>query len=77
MEMEDIVVTLFVGVKGYADRVEVSKVSDFAKAWLEHVKSAHKKTVIDAIIGAKYTITPEIEAHMKKLAEDFTTAYNA
>jgi len=77
MEMEDIVVTLFVGVKGYADRVEVSKVSDFAKSWLEHVKSSHKKEVIDAIVGAKYTITPEIEAHMKKLAEDFTTAYTA
>ena len=77
MEMEDIVVTLFVGVKGYADRVEVSKVSEFAKAWLEHVKGAHKKTVIDAIVNAKYTITPEIETHMKSLAEDFTTSYNA
>jgi len=77
MEMEDIVVTLFVGVKGYADRVEVSKVSDFARSWLEHVKTSHKKTVTEAIIGAKYTITPEIETHMKKLAEDFTTAYIA
>jgi hypothetical protein len=57
--------------------VEVSKVSDFAKSWLEHVKASHKKEVIDAIIGAKYTITPEIETHMKKLAEDFTVAYNA
>eukprot|EP00386_Alphamonas_edax_P011605 GDKI01036636.1.p1 GENE.GDKI01036636.1~~GDKI01036636.1.p1 ORF type:complete len:130 (-),score=62.20 GDKI01036636.1:208-597(-) len=77
MEMEDIVVTLFVGVKGYADRVEVSKVSAFAKAWLEHVKTSHKKTVTDAIIGAKYTITPEIETHMKALAEEFTTTFNA
>ena len=61
----------------YADRVEVSKVSDFAKKWLEFVKGAHQKTVIDAIINANNTITPEIETHMKKLAEDFTTTYNS
>mmetsp|Transcript_28447 Transcript_28447/g.64436 ORF Transcript_28447/g.64436 Transcript_28447/m.64436 type:complete len:126 (+) Transcript_28447:1-378(+) len=77
MEMEDIVVTLFVGVKGYADRVEVSQVSDFAKKWLEHIKTSHKAATIDAIVNAKYTITPEIETKMKALAEDFTTAYNA
>merc|ERR1711871_931809 len=32
MEMEDIVVSLFVGVKGFADRVDVAKVSAFASA---------------------------------------------
>ena len=77
MEMEDIVVTLFVGVRGFADRVEVSKVSDFAKSWLGFVKSNHKDTVIDAIIKEKYTITKDIEANMLKLADQFTTTYNA
>jgi len=77
MEMEDIVVTLFVGVKGFAYRVEVAKVSDFAKSWLAHVKASHKASVIDAIVGAKYTITKDIEAHMLKLAEEFTASYTA
>lgn len=77
MEMEDIVVTLFVGVKGFADRVEVAKVSAFAKAWLEHVKSSHKGTIIDAIIKEKYTITKDIEAHMLKVADEFTTTFTA
>jgi F-type H+-transporting ATPase subunit alpha len=77
MEMEDIVVTLFIGVKGFADRVEVAKVSDFAKAWLGFIKSSHKATVIEAIAKEKYTITKDIEGHMMKLAEEFTTSYTA
>ena len=75
MEMEEIVVTLFVGVKGFADRVEVSKVSEFSKAWLEFVMVSHKAVVIDAIIKENYTITKDIEATMMKLADDFTTHY--
>merc|ERR1711967_192117 len=39
MEMEEIVVTLFVGVRGFADRVDVAKVSAFSTAWLEFIKT--------------------------------------
>jgi F-type H+-transporting ATPase subunit alpha len=77
MEMEEIVVALFVGVKGFADRVDVAKVSDFATSWLDHVKTSHKAAVIDALIAANYTLTPEIEKKMMDLAEDFTTSYTA
>jgi len=77
MEMEEIVVTLFIGVKGFSDRVEVSKVSDFARKWLEFIKTSHKATTIDAIVKEKFTITKDIEAHMLKLADEFTTTYNA
>jgi len=77
MEMEEIVVTLFVGVRGFADKVEVSKVSDFAKSWLAHIKASHKAEVIDAIVKENYTLTKDIEATMMKLAGDFTTTYNS
>jgi F-type H+-transporting ATPase subunit alpha len=77
MEMEDIVVTLFVGVKGFADKVEVSKVADFAAGWLKWVKANHKATTIDAIIANKQTITKEIETHMLALANEYTTQFNS
>jgi F-type H+-transporting ATPase subunit alpha len=77
MEMEEIVVALFVGVKGFADRVDVAKVSDFATSWLDHVKTSHKAATIDALIAANYVLTPEIEKKMMDLAEDFTTSYTA
>merc|ERR1712000_379392 len=75
MEMEEIVVTLFIGVRGFADRVEVSKVSSFAASWLDFIKASHKSDVIDAIVKSNYTITKEIEENMMKLAEDYTTSY--
>merc|ERR1712000_93666 len=75
MEMEEIVVNLFIGVNGFADRIEVSKVSEFAKAWLKHLKTNHKAAILDAIVKEKFTITKEIDEKMKKLAEDFTSTY--
>jgi len=77
MEMEEIVVTLFVGVKGFADRVDVSKVSAFAKAWLAHVKTQHKADIMDGIINAKYEITKDINDKMMKAADAFTTTFNS
>jgi F-type H+-transporting ATPase subunit alpha len=75
MEMEEIIVTLFIGVEGFSDRVDVSKVSSFANAWLQHCKTVHKADVFDALIKEKYTITPALKAHYLKLAEDFTNTY--
>eukprot|EP01030_Chromulinospumella_sphaerica_P034281 gene34281-biopygen3904 len=77
MEMEEIVVTLFVGVKGFADRIDVNKVSDFSKAWLNFVQTSHKSAIIDAIVKDKYTISKELEGRMLALAEEFTASYNA
>jgi len=77
MEMEDIVITLFVGVKGFADKVEVSKVAAFAEGWLKWVKANHKATTIDAIIAAKQTITKEIETHLMALATEYTNQFNS
>lgn len=36
------VVILFAGVKGFIDRVDVNKVTAYEKAWLAHIKNAHK-----------------------------------
>lgn len=77
MEMEDIVVTLFVGVKGFADRVDVAKVQDFASAWLNFCKTSHKTATTEALIASGYNMTPEIEGKLMELAEEFTTSYNA
>merc|ERR1711968_393740 len=77
MEMEEIVVTLFVGVKGFADRVDVAKVSAFSTAWLEFIKTSHKAAVIDTIVKEGYTLSKGVEDKMMALAEEFTTSYTA
>ena len=53
------------------------QVSEFSRAWLNHVMTNHKAAVVDAIIKEKYTITKDIEATMMKLADEFTTSYTA
>ncbi|CAM9691983.1 unnamed protein product [Choristocarpus tenellus] len=42
LEVEEQVVILFAGVKGYIDRIDVNKVTAFEKAWLNHIKTSHK-----------------------------------
>merc|ERR1711871_1486738 len=77
MEMEEIVVTLFVGVKGFADRVDVAKVSAFSSAWLDFIKTSHKAAIIDTIVKEGYTLSKGVEDKMMALAEEFTTSYTA
>jgi F-type H+-transporting ATPase subunit alpha len=76
MEMEEIIITLFVGVRGFADKIEVSKVLGFSNAWLKHIMSSHKD-VVDLLIKEKLTLTKEIDAKLMKLADDFTKSYSA
>jgi F-type H+-transporting ATPase subunit alpha len=76
MEMEEIIITLFVGVRGFADKIEVSKVLGFSNAWLKHIMSSHKD-VVDSLIKEKLTLTKEIDAKLLKLADDFSMSYSA
>jgi len=75
MEMEDIIVTIFVGVKGFSDRIEVSKVQGFAAAWLNFVKTSHADVIKD-ITSNNFAITDANEKKMMDLAESFTSSYN-
>lgn len=77
MEMEEIIISLYVGVRGFCDKIDVAKVSDFSKAWLKHIMTNHKATVVDVMIKEKYTLTKDLDATMTKLADDFTKSYNA
>merc|ERR1711892_416230 len=75
-EPEEVVASLFIGVKGYCDRIDVDQVQDFESAFLAHVKSAHSATLAN-IVSSGYVMPPEIEASLHKIAEDFTTGYSA
>merc|ERR1719484_523692 len=41
LEVEEMVVVILAGVKGYIDKVDVVSVTAFEKAWLAHVKGSH------------------------------------
>jgi F-type H+-transporting ATPase subunit alpha len=75
-EPEEVVASLFIGVKGYCDRIDVDQVQDFEQAWLENMKTAHAG-VLQNIVDEGYVLTEANEAKMHELAEAFTEGFVA
>ena len=73
-EPEEVVASLFIGVKGYCDRIDVEHVQAFEEAFLAHMKGAHSKVLKD-IVDAGYILTESVEADLHKIAEDFTSGF--
>ena len=74
-EPEEVVASLYVGVKGYCDRVDVEHVEAFETAWLSHMKTAHAG-VLKEIVDGGYTLSEATEAKLAKAAEDFTAGFS-
>ena len=74
-EPEEVVASLFIGVKGYCDRIDVEHVQAFETAFLEHVKGPHK-AVLDEIVTSGYVLTESAEAKLHEIAEAFTTGFS-
>jgi F-type H+-transporting ATPase subunit alpha len=75
MEVEEQVIVLFAGVRGFIDRVDVAQVGEFEKAWLAHIKNNHYDATMGAIIKAGYEITPEIDAKLTTLCDEFSSSF--
>jgi len=74
-EPEEVVASLFIGVKGYADRIAVEHIQTFEAQFLKHVKTAHAK-VLKEIVDAGYVLTESAEAQLHSIAEDFTNGFS-
>jgi len=73
MAVEEQVVTIFAGVKGYLDRIEVSSIRRFEDAWLNHIKVNHKN-ILDTIRTTK-TLSKENETTLHDLCNKFTEGF--
>jgi len=75
-EPEEVVASLFIGVKGYCDRIDVEHVQAFEEAFLKHVKGAHA-SVLKEIVDAGYVLSEGVEQKLHDIAEDFTNGFSA
>ena len=66
---------LFAGVRGFIDRIDVSSVTAFEKAWLAHCKNNHYDATLGAIKNNKFTISPEMDKKFSELCDEFTSAF--
>jgi len=69
MPFEEQVVSIYVGVKGYLDKVNAKDVTRFEQEFLRKIKSSHSN-ILDSIRNEQ-KISDIIEAELKKIIIDF------
>ncbi len=70
--VEEQVVSIFAGVNGYTDDLDVAKVSDFEKRLLDRIREKGS-AILDSIRTEK-SISEDTEAKLKKFLDDFSKA---
>jgi F-type H+-transporting ATPase subunit alpha len=71
--VEEEVVSIYTGMKGYLDKLAVSDVLRFEGDFLRLMRGKHQD-VLDAIRTGKQ-LTPEIEAKLKTILDEFTKSF--
>ena len=73
MPVEEQVVVLYTGVKGYLDDLPVEVVKRFEKEFLQYMREKHADVLKD--IRERKEITPETEEKLKKAIEEFKSFF--
>lgn len=73
MAIEDQVCVLFAGVRGYLDKLEVSKITVFEQAFLAHLHSSQKELL--ATIRSEGKLSDETIDKLKKVTSSFLETY--
>lgn len=73
MPIEEQVVSIFSGVRGYLDVLEPAQVTQFEKEFLPHVKSEHPDILQS--IASSNQLTPETEEKLKNVTKSFVDAF--
>ncbi len=72
-ELEEEVVVIFAGTRGYADEVPVDQVRDWETDLLRHVESSHGDLLRD--IAEKKAISSESESRLKEVIHNFNQGW--
>ena len=73
MPMEEQVVSIFAGVKGYLDDVKAADETRFESAFMTEIRNKHKD-VLDSI-AKEQKITDETDKKLHKILEKFSKAF--
>ena len=74
-EPEEVVASMYIGVRGFCDRVDVEHCQAFEAAWIAHCRTV-QAPLMKEIVDAGYAIDDGIEAKLNAAAEAFTTGYS-
>jgi F-type H+-transporting ATPase subunit alpha len=73
MPVEEEVVSLFIGVRGYLDKLPLNAVRRFEGDALRLMRGKHQD-VLDAIRTQKQ-LTPELDGKLKSILDDFAKSF--
>lgn len=75
MAIEDQVAVIYTGVKGYLDKLDPSRIQQFEKEFLQHIKSSHQDLL--TTIASEGKISDETDKKLKKVVSDFVATFTA
>merc|ERR1712158_256110 len=73
MPIEEQVAVIYCGVRGFLDKIDPQKITEFEKQFLAHVKGT-QKPLLDQI-GADGQLTPDTDAALNKVVVDFMAGF--
>merc|ERR1712059_248700 len=73
MPIEDQVAVIYCGVRGFLDKVDPARITDFEKAFVEHVKGT-QQTLLDTI-KKDGSLSPESDKALNKVVVDFMATF--
>merc|ERR1712023_91770 len=75
MPIEDQVAVIYCGVRGFLDKIDPAKITEFEKQFLAHVKGT-QKALLDKI-GSDGHLSPESDAALNKVVTAFVSGFQA
>ena len=75
MAIEEQVCVIYAGVRGHLDKLDPSKITKFEQAFLQHLRGQHKD-ILDSV-RSKNEITPETDAKLKEIVQNFVSSFKA
>merc|ERR1712232_609690 len=75
LPIQEQVVAIFAGVRGYLDKIDLKQVGAFESQWLKHIRDNHPDVLEE--IRTKKELTKETDAKLTKECADFVKAFSA
>ncbi|XP_014259624.1 ATP synthase subunit alpha, mitochondrial [Cimex lectularius] len=75
MAIEEQVVVIYCGVRGFLDKLDPAKITSFEKEFLQHVKTSHQDVL--SSIAKEGKITDETDAKLKGIVTSFLSGFTA
>jgi len=75
MPIEEQVAVIYCGVRGFLDKVDPAKITDFEKQFLAHIKGT-QKPLLDQI-AADGHLSQDSDAALNKIVKEFLASFNA